>query len=538
MEFYNSQQMRDVLAFLVEESLANRGLKIKAYTIATEVLGRSTRFDPQIDSSVRVVINKLRKRLKKFYDLRGTLSPYKISIPMGRYMAEFLPCDTKIQDSDNGELPHSVLESNSGSFEMISDQTSLHATTVSTPNTPVILVCPFSNLSADAEVSHIVSGFVEEIVIGLTRFDDFTVISANYNQNTQSSDIDPWSLARQIGARFVLEGNIQVLGNSMRVRVILRDAGSRRSIWAEHYDSDFNTENVFHVLDEITNKVLAGIAGSFGFINKILLTEVEKENMLHRSTHQFSAYEAVLRYHHWIGTLNVQNQQKAQSALEAAIQADPHYGLAKAMLADVYATSTQWCPDDEEVYRLERLSMKLALEAEALNPNCQYAQWAKAVNFFFRREDQAFVDTARLVVSINPANTNLVNAAGLRLVSYGLREEGLSIIENSRKFNPFLPEWYRLATFLVHYMDGDLEGALHEANQIRWPGYVAGPVMRTAVLGKMGRFDDAQMEINKIIEIAPQIERMIKRLLVKLYYHDHNVEEVIDGLNKAGLKIK
>ena len=531
-EFYASRRMRDVLTFLVEETLADRGPEIKAYTIATEVLDRPPDFDPQTDAVVRVVVGKLRKRLDKFYSLRGMAGPIKITIPVGNYMAAFELCEN---------APASSGFSGSASPEpppAVPVETENPDGDAAKHSAPTILVFPFSNLSAEVEVSHIVTGFVEEIVIGLTRFSDFRVTSANYYQTSLTHDLDPWTLARQLGARFILQGNIQVFGNSMRVRVILMDANNGRSIWAEHYDSNFDSDNVFHVLDEITNKVLAGIAGSFGFINKVLLTEVEQENSIHRSATQFSVYEAVLYYHHWIGTLNAANERKALAALEAAVEADPHYGLAKAMLADIYATSSQWCPDDAEAERLERRSLELALEAETLNPNCQYAQWAKAFNFYLRKQEREFIDTSRLVVTINPANTNLVSAVGLRLASYGMMDEGFEIIENSRKFNPFLPEWYRLATFLGAYLDGDLETALREANQIRWPGYVAGPLLRATVLGQMGRIEEAGPELAEINRLAPHFVRIGRRTLGKLYYHDRHVTAMLDGLNKAGLSVR
>ncbi|MBQ4133468.1 MAG: hypothetical protein IJD04_07040, partial [Desulfovibrionaceae bacterium] len=476
-EFYNSRRLQEVLTFLVEETLAGRGPEIKAYTIATEVMGRPPSFDPQTDAVVRVVAGKLRKRLDRFYGARGTLAPVKISIPVGKYMPLFTQCETSspaaengratkkpaehskssADDADNpgimptpasppGAAPHTdfippVAETGSSTARQAPD---VHSFLKPRPSAPAVLVYPFFDLSPETELSHIVNGFVDEIIIGLTRFNDFKVISANYCPHavghTAPHPVEaPWELARQLGARFILQGNIQIFGDNMRVRVVLTDALTRSSIWAERYDADFHTHTVFQVLDEISNKVLAGIAGSFGFINKVLLAEVEQENVTSPPV-QFSVYEAVLCYHHWIGTLNAENEQKARTALEAAVAAAPHYGLAKAMLADIYATASQWHPDDKEAARLEERSLELALEAEALTPSCQYVQWAKSLNAFLRKQEAEFINAARLALAINPANTNLVNAVGMRLIAFGRRDEGFEIIENSRRYNPFLPD--------------------------------------------------------------------------------------------------
>jgi len=51
--FDASERNRGFLAYVVEEALAGRTGRIKAYAIATEVFGRDPKFDPQLDSIVR-----------------------------------------------------------------------------------------------------------------------------------------------------------------------------------------------------------------------------------------------------------------------------------------------------------------------------------------------------------------------------------------------------------------------------------------------------------------------------------------------------
>ena len=47
-EFDASERNRSFLSYVVEESLAGRSDRIKAYTIATHVFGRDAAFDPQL----------------------------------------------------------------------------------------------------------------------------------------------------------------------------------------------------------------------------------------------------------------------------------------------------------------------------------------------------------------------------------------------------------------------------------------------------------------------------------------------------------
>lgn len=74
-----------LLRYLVSEELAGRGDRLKAYAIATEVLGRTTSFDPSQDSIVRVEVARLRRALDYYYATEGREEPLRITIPRGGY---------------------------------------------------------------------------------------------------------------------------------------------------------------------------------------------------------------------------------------------------------------------------------------------------------------------------------------------------------------------------------------------------------------------------------------------------------------------
>src|SRR5450755_4756845 len=69
--FRRSPQISRLLSYLCEKYFDGRASEIKEYTIAVDVLGRGTEFDPQIDAIVRVDAYHLRKRLKQYYAAEG-----------------------------------------------------------------------------------------------------------------------------------------------------------------------------------------------------------------------------------------------------------------------------------------------------------------------------------------------------------------------------------------------------------------------------------------------------------------------------------
>lgn len=77
------------LQYIVEETLAGRGARIKAYSVAVEVFGRDSTFDPQNDPIVRIAASHLRRSLERYYLTSGKSDPIAISIPKGGYVPIF-----------------------------------------------------------------------------------------------------------------------------------------------------------------------------------------------------------------------------------------------------------------------------------------------------------------------------------------------------------------------------------------------------------------------------------------------------------------
>lgn len=78
-------QLSRFLRFIVEESLAGRGDKLKAYTIATCALGRPSDFDPSRDPIVRVEATRLRAALANYYAAQGEAAPVRLHLVPGSY---------------------------------------------------------------------------------------------------------------------------------------------------------------------------------------------------------------------------------------------------------------------------------------------------------------------------------------------------------------------------------------------------------------------------------------------------------------------
>lgn len=85
----NSENLKAFLRFVVEKTLADEDVQLKEYTIATEVFGRRSDYDPRIDSVVRVQAGRLRTKLQEYYTVEGKHDQIVIDLPKGHYHPVF-----------------------------------------------------------------------------------------------------------------------------------------------------------------------------------------------------------------------------------------------------------------------------------------------------------------------------------------------------------------------------------------------------------------------------------------------------------------
>ena len=583
--FSGSKRFKNFLGFIVEETLAGRSDSIKAYTIATSVLGRSPSFDPQADPIVRVEAARLRAKLDSYYAANLQHSKLKIELPKGSYRPNFyylIPSNMGPNMEQNAAA-NSQPNSPPNFGQNLSPNSPAQLKAASQPETPPetnerakpsIVVLPFVSLNNNqTEIDYLAHGFAEEISIGLSHFEDLSIISAPYPGHGPGLGTNlgtnlgpnlgpnhapshgpgpglnpgpsynphpgphpghgtifpdpPWSIAKSLRARFVLYGSTQIIANVLRIRVSLIDAHTKSSLWAEKFDRNYTASALFEILDEITTQVVTQVADSFGRINRFLSREGSGKR-----TSELEVYEAVLRYHYWLTTLSLENGQAAKKALTQAIELDPSYALPYALLSDVYSVNYQWGRELSPEY-LDK-SMALAVKSLDLDAKCQYAQWAMAFNYYLRGEGEQFIQFAKEAVRINPYNTNITVAVGLKTCMLGQWDEGLALIDQGSRLNFCLPGWFHVAWVLRHYLNQNFSAALTQAKLMTTPDFMCGPLMRTAIYGHLGMAAEGKAELGEFLKLCPDFAKNHQKLLQRLFFKPEYGEKIMQGLAKAG----
>ena len=91
-ELRTSEVLRQILKFLMEKTLSGEADQLKEYTVAIDGLGKSSTYDPQHNSAVRIQVGRLRQKLAEYYREEGKNDPVIVDLPKGRFK---LTCEVR-----------------------------------------------------------------------------------------------------------------------------------------------------------------------------------------------------------------------------------------------------------------------------------------------------------------------------------------------------------------------------------------------------------------------------------------------------------
>ena len=197
------------------------------------------------------------------------------------------------------------------------------------PDKPSIAVLPFQNMSGDPEQEYFVDGMVEDIITGLSRIKWLFVIARNSSFTYKGKAVDIRQVGRELGVRYVLEGGVRKAGNRLRITTQLIEAETGTHLWADQFDGGL--DDVFELQDQITDKVIGIVEPS--------LQRSEIERARQKRPENLDAYDLYLRALPYSATRKLADARIAADLLRNALQLDPHYAAAHALLGLCYQMS-------------------------------------------------------------------------------------------------------------------------------------------------------------------------------------------------------
>ncbi|WP_240464856.1 FlgO family outer membrane protein [Paraferrimonas sp. SM1919] len=480
--FVQSPKMKELLNFVVEQAIMGNGDRLKQFTIATEVFERGVEFDHQSDPIVRIQAGRVRRALETYYLTEGVNDQILISIPKGKYCPLF-------------QSRPQAAEVNSKEQPTPEEQPFVGLS-------PTLTVIPFLSLSDDKEQHYFAEGFGEDLATELSRFDTLKVVSMYALGDVEinpTSTTDIKRLGQELNVSFVTSGTLRTYQDKARIQARLYRTDTGQQVWAERYDCDLTTGDLFDIQDQIIAEIVAELASSFGIIHRQLYLSSN-----HKSVEQLTTYEATLRYRHYLMTLSKETFHRAVEALEHATVKEPNFTMAWAMLAILYFDAERL----HNVYIADSIQKGIdcARRAVEMDPTNQEAQMALLLGYQSRGDAQGVKDTADKVVSLNPNAAYQIGLAGWALALAGDFERGMQLLDDSKVLNPYRPAWFSMAYILEHYMNSDYSKALKELDQFSLMQLYWHPLLKAVIEVEMGDIEAAKVSYQQIIASCSDFE--------------------------------
>ena len=391
---------------------------------------------------------------------------------------------------------------------------------------PSVAVLPFDNLGGNPNDDYFVDGLTEDIITALAAWRSFPVIARNSTFAYKGKSPDVRAVARDLGARYVLEGSVRTGNGRVRINVQFIDSSSGHHLWAEKFDRE--VEDVFTLQDDITHHIAATIAPE--------LHKAERRRVMAVRPKDMTAWGYCLRGRALLEQFTPEGNRQAREMFEKAIELDPTYSECYVGLAYSHHRDLWYEVADHREQAIQA-QVKAARRAIALDQGNSDAQCILGFGLIWARQFHLAIAAGEQAVRLNPSNSFAFAQLGIAESFAGRPNEGIRHLEQSLRLNPQDPRSHLTISMIARaHLNARApeeaarwaETALHRRHD-----YALSHLVRAAALGHLGRLEEARAALDQCERLEPgfatlwALRPMYKDPADDLYF--------LEGLRRAGL---
>jgi len=395
------------------------------------------------------------------------------------------------------------------------------------PDKPSIAVLPFVNLSGDPEQDYFADGMVEDIIIGLCRIKWLFVIARKSSLRFRGRAADAQQVGRELGVRYILEGSVRKSSDRVRVAGRLIDTASGTNIWAERYDRAL--DDVFALQDDLTTSVVGAIEPT--------LRQAEIHRARRKRPESLDAYDLYLRALPFTFTAMPESAEKAMALLRQAIELDPDYAAAHAMLA--------WCHEQRFLRSGPREETKKAAlfhARQAIATGRDDAEALAIAGFVLAVVEYDYQSALSALDRSFALSSSCALALGFSSIVRAWRGDEAIAVEHAERairLSPFDPLLYLPCVGLAyaHFASGRFQEAAAAAGRAVQsnPSFSMPYVLHAAALANLGKNEEARTVVSRLLDFQPDLT--VAAAVRSARYADPGKNAAIgEGLRRAGLR--
>ncbi len=189
-----------------------------------------------------------------------------------------------------------------------------------------IAVLPFVNRSHLVEDEYFTDGMHDELLTRLARIAALKVTSRTSVRRYRNTEKTIPEIAEELAVATILEGGVQRVGKQVRINVQLINAHTDEHLWAEIYDRELTTGNLFAIQSDITKAITRSL--------KATLTSEEEQVLEQIPTENLAAYDAYIIGRTMLDSLAKEDMDDAVEKFTLATQLDTNFAAAWAGLCE------------------------------------------------------------------------------------------------------------------------------------------------------------------------------------------------------------
>jgi TolB-like protein len=249
--FAAAGRISKLLRYIVDKTLAGDTDQLKEYAVGIEVFERDDKYDPRLDSIVRVEAGRLRTKLDEYYNGGGAGSPIRINLPRGGYSAQF----SAAASNNSGESGRDLAEaaaSREGGPRRSRATVPLAAVLLiaiaamvvwlgsrdrsARPDLrPTAAVLPFEANMIGGDNSNYSALITEAVTSELARLGTISVASYTSAMQFEGQRRPMSEIAAALKSAYVVEASVDDEASEILVVARIVDAGTDRKMWVSDY---------------------------------------------------------------------------------------------------------------------------------------------------------------------------------------------------------------------------------------------------------------------------------------------------------------
>lgn len=399
-----------------------------------------------------------------------------------------------------------------------------------------LAVLPFEETSDEGAKTHLCGGFVDDLIVDLSRYSGLQIISPYTAKLLGDGGVDVFEAAQEVSIRYLLTGKIRLTADLLRIHAQLLNASGRNLIWAERYDSPI--DSFFEIQESVVEQIVCAIQTE---VDQDLLSVARK-----KPSSSLEVYDCWLRGMARLSHGTLEADQEAREFFNQALAIDASYARAYAGLS--LSHFNEWSCQLWELYEAsQQNAYHYATRALQLDDTDHLVHMILGRIYIFRRQfEQAEVHIDRSLQLNQSDGDNLIQLSTC-FSFLGRLTDAERLMEKALKLNPYRNLWYYQYGSFVYFVKRDYRRSIDMALKrqlakvwVDLPGYIA------AAHGYLGNEDQARSYLEMFVSAfqksitggkTPSSEEMIDWVkLANPFRYESDTDHIVQGLKLAGIE--